>query len=365
MKLSECIADRIRRTGPVSFHEFMEWCLYDPELGYYTSKNNPIGTQGDFYTSPVLTPVFGTLLGKQLEEMWKQMGRLPFTIVEYGAGTGHLCRDIMNYLESNREMYAEMRYCIIEKSLPMRERARKLVNDKVKWYNSISEIDQIHGCVLSNELVDNFAVHRVVMKQELMEVYVDYQNGFAECLLPAKQELKNYLAEMEICLARDYATEINLDALGWICEVASALKSGYVITIDYGCRNPDLYSPIRSQGTLVCYYQHSVNDSFYEHIGEQDITSHVNFSALSHWGQKNGLKESGYTEQGYFLSSLGFRNELMKTLSNEPNIVRAAQKAAGLSHTLLMDMGSKYKVLIQEKGVVCDKLSGLEIFRGA
>lgn len=360
MELSECIAEKIRRDGPVSFRDFMESCLYDSESGFYTSRCKTIGKDGDFYTSPTLTPVFGMVLGKQLEEMWELMGCLPFTIVEYGAGTGHLCRDITTYLENNEKMYAGLRYCIIEKSRHMLEQATKQLTGKTEQYNSISEIQEINGCVLSNELVDNFAVHRVVMEQELMEVFVDYKNGFVEQLCPAEPELKAYLSELDIKLPAGYATEINLEALKWISEVASALKSGFVLTIDYGHKSPGMYKTSRSQGTLLCYHKHSVNDSFYEHIGEQDITSHVNFSALSLWGAKNGLREIGFIDQGRFLTALGFREQLLKALSGEPDTVLAAQKATSLSHTLLMDMGRKYKVLIQEKDVECSKiLSGL------
>jgi SAM-dependent MidA family methyltransferase len=213
--------------------------------------------------------------------------------------------------------------------------------------------------VLSNELVDNFAVHRVIMEKELMEVYVDYQHGFIEKLRPARSELKAYLSELDIQLPRGYVTEINLDAINWISDIASCLKNGYVITIDYGHKNPGMYKPAKSQGTLLCYYKHTVNDSFYERIGEQDITADVNFSALSHWGYKNGLRETGFTNQGYFLICLGFREQLLKTLTAERDIVRAAKKAAHINHTLLMDMGSRYKILIQEKGVDSHKLSGL------
>jgi SAM-dependent MidA family methyltransferase len=364
MQLSECIAERIRRDGPVRFRDFMEMCLYDTELGYYTTKCKGIGKNGDFYTSATLTPVFGTLLGKQLEEMWELMDCPDFTIVEYGAGTGHLCRDILAYLEGNTKMYTGLRYCVIEKSPLMREQAGKQLPGKIEWYNSISEIQDMTGCVLSNELVDNFAVHRVVMEKELMEVYVDYQDGFTEQLHPAGPELETYLSELDIRLPVGYATEINLEALDWISEVASALRSGFVLTIDYGHKSPGMYKMSRSQGTLLCYYKHSVNDSFYEHIGEQDITSHVNFSALSLWGAKNGLRESGFTDQGYFLTSLGFREQLLKALSGEHDVLLAAQKAASLSHTLLIDMGSKYKVLVQEKDVKSNKvLSGLVICR--
>lgn len=358
MGLSAYIAEQICRYGPVSFHDFMEWCLYEPNLGYYTNKCKGIGFEGDFYTSATLSPVFGAVLGKQLEEMWELMGKHPFSIVEYGAGTGHLCKAILTYLERNKEMYADLRYCIIEKSKLMRDKARDQLPELVEWFDSITKIPELYGCVLSNELVDNFAVHRVVNNDELMEVYVDYQNGFAEQLRPAGLELNAYLSELGIKLPRSYVTEINLDALAWISEIASTLKKGYVITIDYGFENAELYKEGRSQGTLLCYYKHSVNDSFYDHIGEQDMTSHVNFSALNYWGSKKGLRETGFTSQGYFLSSLDFREQLLNILAKEQDVVTAAKKAVMLSHTLLMDMGNKYKVLIQEKGVKPNRLKG-------
>lgn len=356
MKLSEHIIRQIDEEGPIPFRNFMEICLYHPELGYYTSGQHIIGNTGDYYTSPTLTPAFGAAIARQLEEMWVKMGRETFTIVEYGAGTGDLCRSILDYLRGNETMYRKLRYCIIEK---MPANCIKSLPEKVELHDSAEAIQGIQGCVLSNELLDNFAVHRVVMDDELKEVYVNYQDGFTEELRPAGPELVAYLSELGVKLTRGYCTEINLQALDWITEIARTLNKGYVITIDYGYKNPSMFKTIRSQGTLVCYYKHSVNDSFYEHIGEQDITAHVNFSALSHWGEKSGLKEAGFTDQGYFLSALGFREQLLRTLSGEQNVIRAAQAAAAINHTLLVDMGSKYKVLIQGKDVDTNKLSGL------
>jgi SAM-dependent MidA family methyltransferase len=361
MKLSDDITAQIRQLGPISFHEFMERCLYDSKYGYYTTNCNSIGAEGDFYTSSTLSPVFGVLLAKQLEEMWSHMGRTKFTIVEYGAGTGHLCRDIMNCLESNPAMYSNLRYCIIEKSQRMRNLARKLLNDRVEWYDSISEISPVNGCILSNELLDNFAVHRVVMEKELMEIFVNHQDGFCEFLRPAEPELKAYSSELNIKLPEGFSTEINLGAIDWIKEVSSCLESGYVITIDYGQQSSTMYQPCRSQGTLLCYYKHSVSDSFYEHIGEQDITSFVNFSALSRWGKQYGLRTLGLTDQRHFLTCLGFREQLLNILSGEQDVVIAAQKAVHIARVLLMDMGSKYKVLIQGKNVAQNRLSGLGI----
>jgi SAM-dependent MidA family methyltransferase len=299
------------------------------------------------------------MIGRQLEEMWRILGEKAFTIIEYGAGTGQLCHAILDYLKNNGKLYEELNYCIIEKSLVMREKEKMHLHEKVSWYDSIQEIPAITGCILSNELIDNFAVHQVVMEDELMEVFVDYTNGFVELLKPAKQALKDYLAELNVILPQGYRTEINLEATEWIKEIALSLKEGYVITIDYGYPSSGYYSKHRSSGTLVCYNKHKINDDPYHDIGEQDITAHVNFSALCHWGLKNGLECCGLTNQANFLLALGFKEYLRKREGQD--IVQMVKEEAFLTRTLLVDMGSKYKVLIQRKGVARQELSGLKL----
>jgi len=359
MNLPEIIIKKIKENGPICFQEFMEMCLYYPELGYYTSQRNKIGKNGDFYTSAYLTPIFGILIGKQLEEMWNILDNNPFTIVEYGAGTGMLCHDILSYLKHNKRMYDQLSYCIIEKSPAMREIEKSHLNEKVSWYDSIEEIPAIEGCILSNELIDNFAVHQVKMDKELMELFLTYENEFKEVWKPASAELRKYLKELKVELPQGFRTEINLQAIDWIKEIAARLKRGYVMTIDYGYLSTELYKPYRRQGTLVCYHNHTVNECLYDHIGLQDITSHVNFSALRHWGAKNGLAECGFTDQCHFLLAMGFKELIHEALSHEKDIAAAARKASMLSHTLLLDMGNKFKFLIQEKGMNGKKLSGL------
>ena len=360
MLLNEIIQQRIAEEGPISFYNFMEMALYYPNLGYYTSTKDKIGTKGDFYTSSNLTPAFGAMIGKQLEEMWHLLNKKPFTIVEYGAGTGRLCDDILNYLKNNTEMYADLRYCIIEKSPAMQTIEKTHLQEKISWYDSIQEIQDINGCILSNELLDNFSVHQVQMETELMEVYVDYKEQFIEILKPAPKILVNYLAELNVKLPKGFRTEINIEATNWIKNIATSLQKGYVITIDYGSFSPELYSIRKCCGTLVCYNKHAVNSNYYNNIGQQDITSHVNFSALNHWGLKHGLSCSGYTDQGHFLLALGFKDYLNKLDVNNSNFMQLAIKNASLTHLLLIDMGSKYKVLIQQKGVPEQKLLGLQ-----
>ena len=361
MTLSELIIQKIKQQGPIPFQEFMEMCLYHPGLGYYTSPTTKIGPAGDFYTSACLTPIFGTLIGKQLEEMWAILGREPFTIVEYGAGTGALCADILSYLKNNTSLYDQLRYCIIEKSPAMQAIERSHLPDKVSWHESIDELAEFTGCIFSNELVDTFAVHPVIMEQQLMEVFVDYDTRFQEVLQPASRELTQYLNELGVCLSTGYRTEINLQAVRWIQTLATGLKRGYVMTIDYGFESADLYKPSRSQGTLRCYRNHTTNTSLYEQIGRQDITTYINFSALAHWGAKQGLTTCGLTDQGRFLLAMGFTDLLEQAFSGETNIVQAARQVARLRQTLLVDMGTKFKILIQQKGVTGPALSGLSL----
>ncbi|NQX41219.1 SAM-dependent methyltransferase [Pedobacter steynii] len=359
MELCDQIKKRIQKTGAISFHDYMEECLYNAQLGYYTSGNNPIGRNGDFYTSPTLTPAFGATIAKQLEEMWHYLGKTAFMVVEYGAGTGALCKSILGALKSNRPMYDDLRYYIIEKSSLMRQLEKEHLTEKVIWCDSVDQIPEINGCILSNELVDNFAVQRVVMKEELKEVFVGYEDGFTEELRTANAALKNYFSELDVDLPYNYHTEVNLESLTWISEIAATLNRGYLMTIDYGFSN--LYQFYRRYGTLMCYHKHRVNDCPYHHIGQQDITSHVNFSALSHWGAKAGLKTCGLTNQCQFLMSLGLRAQLIDTSSPEEDVISAVQKINRISRILLMEMGDKYKVLIQEKGMNGEKLSGLSV----
>lgn len=363
--LSEIIKNRICEQGPISFHDFMEMALYFPELGYYTSSSDKIGKGGDYYTSPYLTNVFGNTIAKQLEEMWLLTGKKNFTVVEYGAGMGLLCIDILKQLKLNKALFDSMNYCIIEKSEAMRQKEKTIIdhdllNDKISWYDSIEEIPPFTGCVLANEVLDNFSVHKVVMKEnELKEVYVDYDNGFVEILKPAGKDLKEYFTALGIELPNDFCAEVNLEAIEWLKKISASLEKGFVLTIDYGYPSSELYQSHHRLGTIVCYNNHTVNDLPYENIGQQDITAHVNFSALKFWGAKHGLNNCGFTNQSQFLLGLGLTEQLRKLEEHEKHSFEVRKKLMTL-HTLLMSMGRKFKVLIQQKGLTRPFLSGLQ-----
>jgi SAM-dependent MidA family methyltransferase len=382
MPLPEFIIERICREGPLSFREFMEMALYYPGQGYYMVQKDRIGQSGDFYTSPCLTHLFGEMLAGQLEEMWRILQCQPFTIVEFGAGTGLLCTDILRRLRDSPEFFSQLKYVIIEKSDWMREKERRLLAaegllEKVTWKSAVHDLAPITGCVLSNELVDNFSVHQVIMEDELMEVFVDYQDGFKELLRPASNELSAYLEALKIELHRGFRGEINLEAGAWMKDVSEALRQGFVITIDYGNSSSVLYN--RGDGTLNCFYRHQVNRDPYQLIGEQDITCHVNFSALDHWGRQYGLEYGGYSSQTRFLQGLGLNRrlrelEMARDLAGvaAEDIDAGARTLIGHAHPgsvpvghrqlyqLLIDMGNKFKVLIQRKGIGRCLLSGMQ-----
>ena len=357
MDLTEIIIDRIKEEGPISFHDYMEMALYYPGLGYYTKDSAQFGKGGDYYTSPVLSSIYGNMLGKQIEEMWHVLEKKDFTIVEYGAGAGNLCADILQYLKNNEEIYEKLEYVIIEKGDFLASKQKSILKEKVRWVNDISELETFSGCILSNEVLDNFAVHVVEMQDQLMEVFVDYENGFKEILLPAGPDLVAYFIDQNIELPKDYRTEINMEAKSWLKNNATHLQSGFQITIDYGFRAHEYYKPDRSKGTLACYFQHKVSENFYVQPGQQDITAHVNFTSLAEWGKEFGFKVNGYTNQNYFLRSLGVANYLreLEQGSSEENKALLFQV-----NKLLYEMGSAFKVLIQQKNVEAGRLMGMQ-----
>ncbi|SHG78278.1 SAM-dependent methyltransferase, MidA family [Flavobacterium fluvii] len=365
MLLSNIIIGRIKKEGPILFRDFMEMALYYPELGYYNSQQDKIGANGDFYTSANVSGTFGAMIGRQIEEMWQILEKKPFKIVEYGAGTGLLCHDILDYLKNNTLLYKNLNYCIIEKSVHMQELQKKLLIEKVCWYSAIQEIYEIEGCILSNELIDNFSVHQVIMEDQLMEVFVDYQDGFVEVLKPAKEELIDYFDNLNIHLPKGFRTEVNLEALSWMKEVAQYLRKGYAITIDYGYMSSELYKNNRSCGTLLCYHKHQTNDNPYQFIGEQDITTHTNFSALIHWGSQFGLDCCGIVDQASFLLGLGIKEYQEAALKNNQGNLEIAMQESIINYRLLVDMGMKLKVMIQQKGMPKHPLLGLKFMNSS
>ncbi|MEO8174119.1 MAG: SAM-dependent methyltransferase [Sediminibacterium sp.] len=355
MPLTDILIKKIKNDGPLSFHDFMEMALYYPEGGYYAGGSERIREKNDPQSGPEFSEVFGLLLAKQLEEMWKLTGSYYFTIIEYGAGNGSLCHEILSYFRRQPELYERLRYCIIEKSPAMIRKEKKLLCEKAEWYDSIGDIFFEVGCILSNEVLTNFAVHEVVMQKDLMEVYIDYQDGFKEILFPASHELKEYLKEQNVVLPAGYRTEINLEALTWLEKNAVALQKGFLVTIDYGFPAQEFFSLSRHKGNLGCYQKQATDGSLYHAIGEQDINSHVNFSALHHWGNRFGLSCCGFTSQAHFLHGLGLV-PLLDTITAKGS---ACKERLIQLYRKVMCLSNRFNILVQQKGLEVPPLSGL------
>jgi SAM-dependent MidA family methyltransferase len=357
------IVNLINKKGKITFADFMGLALYHPEYGYYTSGKEKIGKKGDYYTSSDVHPVFGELIARQMEQMWRLMGSGQFTIVELGAGKGWLCHDIINFIKKEfPEFFEEVDYKIVEISRNLIERQSdtlKGLEDKVSW-ESFSEdgfsFEPVEGCFLSNEFVDSLPVHQVIVENNcLKEIYVTIENdGFCE----EADELSNpvlgdYFKESEISLKEGQRAEVNLKALDWVRNISRYLKRGFVITIDYGHLAEDLYSEERHRGTLMCYYGHTTSENPYERVGSQDITAHVNFSSLMQEGSRYGLSITGFTRQSNFLIALGILNKMNEVQGNISRLLTIKNLF------LPGGMGDVFKVLIQHNGIDNPELIGL------
>jgi len=369
-RLVEKLVSEIRQEGSIPFARFMGAALYDPEDGYYTTPGEKIGPQGDYFTSPDLHPIFGKLLAKQIIEMDDLLHHpKEFSLLEMGAGKGLLCHDILTGLmEFSPDLYHRIRYLIIERSPWMIQREKELLRPflkescRIEWQENL-ESNSLTGCVLSNEFFDAFPVHPFVMTESgIQEVYVTFKNGkFSEQLGPLSlSELSDHIKRLGLNLPSGFRGEINLDAMRWMRKVGRSLSRGFVITIDYGYPAEELYSPTHRDGTLLCYYRHAVRENPYDHIGQQDITTHVDFTSLAQVGQEAGLQVAGFTNQTYLLMSLGIA-EVMNPLAVQGENDSESKEEFELMRKLMKpeDMGRIFKILIQRKEMGQPQLLGL------
>ncbi|TNF55867.1 hypothetical protein EP227_01720 [bacterium] len=351
--LEQVIIDRIKSKGPVTFETFMDMSLYYPGLGYYTSPDATIGRKGDFYTSSHLHSLFGTMIGKQLEEMWEVMDKPSvFHVVEVGAGAGYLSQDIHTYLQKS-EIYHALQYIIVEQNPALVESHKRLLSDfrtKMRWMKTVRDLPRIRGCIFSNELLDAFPVHLVEMHDELKEVYVGYSKDNFIVIIHNVSSLKliNYFNVYLTDIPRGFRTEINLRIKDWLREIDNILSEGFILTIDYGYTAREYYDEERSSGTLLCYHRHQYNDNPYINIGRQDITAHVNFSSLKKWGDEIGLTTIGYCPQGTFLVALGIDELIQELHRKSPDYSSEISKIKGL--LLPQGMGESHKIMIQYRG---------------
>ena len=316
--------------GWISFARYMELALHAPGLGYYSRGARQFGAEGDFVTAPELGRLFGRTLARQLKS-------LEGPILELGAGSGALAETLVKELD--RE------YFILETSGALRERQAKRLGDRVKFLERLPE--RFRGVVIANEVADALPVHAVAWRADgIKERGVTHKLQWAE--RPASGDVLREARAIEVPVP--YESELGLAARGWMRSLSASLEQGVIFIIDYGFPRHEYYHPQRSMGTLMCHTRHRAHGDPFVRPGEQDITAHVDFSALAAAAQEAGLDLLGYATQAQFLVNCGITEVLAQ--ANLDNALHYAPIAAEAQQLLSpAEMGELFKVLAVGRGV--------------
>jgi SAM-dependent MidA family methyltransferase len=340
--LLERIGAELERAGNwISFARYMELALHEPGLGYYAGGARKFGAGGDFVTAPELSPLFGRALARQIMQIL-QPGE---AILEFGAGSGVLAEVLISELKDSE-------YEILETSPELRQRQQQRLGNRVRWLDRLPE--RFRGVMLANEVVDAMPVHALTWTRAgLLERGVCANEGqLAWSERPAEKTLTEIAKEIpvEVPPSGRYESEVGLFARLWMRSLGRVLARGAILVIDYGFPEREYYHPQRSMGTLACHYRHRVHGDPFYLPGLQDITAHVDFSALADAAAGAGLEVLGYASQAQFLVNCGI-TELLER--EDPQDARRYLPIAAAAQKLLSpsEMGELFKVLALGKGV--------------
>ncbi len=360
------IRARISQRDRITFAEFMELALYHTTGGYYR-RGGAVGPSGDYYTSPSAHPAFGALLAIHIRYMWDALGRpARFHVVELGAGDGRLAADITSHAASLEPGFASaLRYVAVDRSLGDSAADHAAASGTPLLFDSMrsegAPMDGVEGCFISNELVDAFPVHRFLVDDGILELYVTERDGRLVEIPgePSTPDLAGRLDRLPHDLPPGYCGEVNLAIGPWMIEIGEALKRGFVVTIDYGDIDLDLYSPKRRSGTLQTYRGHSPGMGPLTQIGLQDITSHADFSSIAYEGRQCGLDTIGLLTQTKYLRRLGL-GSWVRAIRTMP-LGQQEMQANTMAMRHLIDPSGlgNFKVLVQEKGTGVDDIEAL------
>ncbi len=327
----------------------MELSLYAPVLGYYSAGRPKFNAAGDFVTAPELSPVFAQCLARQCRQILNELERR--TILEVGAGTGSLCADLLLELERLDSLPEE--YAILEVSETLRHRQAQTLQQKaahlawrVRWTDRLPD-PGFCGAVIGNELLDALPVERFrIHDNEVRQLQVSWQDDcFSWRDRPAPAPVCERVGPLN--LPSGYTSEINFSAEAWVRSVGDVLAQGVVLLIDYGFPRREFYHPQRNQGTLMCHYRHRAHDDPLVLVGLQDLTAHIDFTAVAEAAADAGLRVLGYTSQAAFLLATGIE-EIVARADGERAHFALTQQIKKL--TLPHEMGELYKVIALGRG---------------
>lgn len=364
-RLTQAIADDIAAAGGwISFARFMEQVLYRPGLGYYTAGARKFGAAGDFVTAPEMSALFGRAVARQVMQV---LTRSAPCVLEVGAGSGRLAADLL--LELERLGGLPERYFILDLSADLRERQQQTIAaaaphllSRVSWLDRLPA--RFSGVVLANELLDAMPAHVVAWREDGIfdrGVALDADGGFTWQERPATGALLAAARQIgEQCqLPPGFESEISLAVSSWAAEWGHRLDRGALLLIDYGFPRREFYHQQRGRGTLMCHYRHHAHPDPFYLPGLQDVTVHVDFTAVIAGAHGAGLDLLGYASQGQFLLNCGILDLLADLPNGTPEYIRAA----GAVNTLLMphEMGELFKVIAIGRGIddaLCGFASG-------
>lgn len=353
------IREAIQKAGGyIPFTAYMQHALYEPGLGYYVNGSQKWGAQGDFVTAPEISALFSHCFAVRCEEVLRSVGG--GDILEIGAGSGQMAADILQ--ELNRRGCLPHHYFILEVSAELKARQRATLAQhvpellsRVQWLEALPA-QPITGVILANEVVDAMPVHLFRLEEEaIYERMVGWENEKLVWKLAPLQDtlLQEMLYKLQQQLPLDvlkqgYESEINLNGPAWIASVATVLERGAFWVMDYGFSESEYYHPERHQGTLMCHYQHRAHADPLILPGLQDITAHVNFSALAFAGQAHGLTVADFSDQGHFLLESGLL-AFLEACDDPAERFRLTQQAKQLMFP--GGMGERFKVLTLTKNI--------------
>jgi SAM-dependent MidA family methyltransferase len=365
--LREKIIHQIRALGPMPFSRYMEHCLYDPELGYYSRHDGQFGKAGDFYTSSDVHAVFGRLLARQFEEMWRALGSPSgLQILELGPGRGLFAQDVLDWSEKKfPQFFAAMRYGLAERSPVLQEKLEerfrsRLSTGKISLTSSSQPVKTSSAAptiIFANEFFDALPFEILSSAGELR---VADQNGrFVETWAPASPETLDFVDHYGVHPEPGERIEAPLVAQRYLTEVVSSLPRGFLIVIDYGYARSELLAG-RHRGTLMTYRKHSASPNPYAAPGEQDITAHVNFTALAAAAEQQGMQLRPLLTQSQFLLGIGEPNQFSDAFEECRLPQERAKVALQLKHLITpAGVGETFHVLVASKGVETEKAAAL------
>ncbi len=352
MKIPQSLKQLIQSRGSITFAEFMHHALYSPEFGYYTTSFPQIGPSGDFITAPMLTPLFAQTVASECKTVLSQFANAD--ILEFGAGTGQWCVDILTQLE---QLHCLPRhYYILEVSGHLRDCQQALVQaalphlyERVVWLTAWPT-KPFSGVILANEVLDAMPVHRFLReKQGVFEstITLNQQDELIEVFNPCSNEaLCDYVQQAIPAEYSPYQSEVNLLVDGWLAQCSAVLSAGAVFIFDYGFPRAEYYHPDRNQGTIMCHYQHTAHANPLVHVGQQDITAHVDFTQVAEAAEKAGFHVASYTNQASFLMAAGILG-LLDAMEEGPARVNAVQAVKKLLQP--HEMGELFKTITLTK----------------